>query len=56
MRKFEQLKVEEKEEIAKELALYASRREAACASSLYAKRFIDKYNDIIDAFNNTNQL
>lgn len=50
MRKFEQLQVEEKEEIAKEMTLYAIRREATSAPSDYAKKFIEKYNAIIDEF------
>ncbi len=50
MRKFEQLQDEEKEEIAKELALYAAKREVTSAPSLYAQAFIKKYDDIIDAF------
>lgn len=50
MRNFKELKDNEKEEIAKEMALDAIRREATSAPSDYAKKFIEKYNAIIDEF------
>lgn len=50
MRKFEQLQVEEKEEIAKEIALQITERNHNHDTSNIANTFIDTYDLIIKEF------